>query len=1051
MDDVATRVSSPVFIGRARELEILGEAVVRATEGVASIVLIGGDAGIGKTRLVTETADLARAQGALVLEGGCVELGDSGGLPFAPIVEALRRLLDMTMDDPGGQFGSLDSIRSPATAELGRLLPELGPIGPDDFGGVDRPEWIQARIFEGVLALLRALSTTATVVLILEDLHWADGSTRDLITFLARNVRSERLLVVGTYRTDELTRRHPLRPWLAEMERIPRVQRSTLARFERHELQAQVAAILDSPADATLVDALDRRSEGNPFFVEELLAYQEDGVDRRLPESLRDVLLARVVTLSDDAQELLGVASVAGRTVDPALLADVVDRDASAIEGPLREALGAQLLIDDPSTRAERIRFRHALLREAVYDDRLPSERRRLHAAFAAVLESRPVTPGAVGASQLAAVAHHAAAAHEPVRALRAWVKAAQAAAAASAFAEALSAYEHAIELWDAVPADDRPTDVDAASLHHEACLAAMVSGRPDRAVSLARAAVGLLDPEVDPERWALASERLGRALWVSGSMVEALATLESTAASMERSGPSAVRAQVMAGLAGAYMLLGDQPRARTTAEIAIELARETGATASGAHALNTLGTSIVESGDCETGLPLLRESFAMTRSTSDVHDLGRTYANLSSALLMCGDAEASYALATEGMDWARSVGTWGQYGRFIAGNAVAAAVELGDWDGAELVVNDLLGGEAVGVTWIGTISAAGAFLARRGRTDEAAALLEEGRVLIEPLREQQFTAPIYIGLVELALATGQPKSASSLARIAIDRLRLMPGQYYVIDVLAIAARAEADVAETARARRRPDEADDAARQAAAYADDVRATVGRRAHEGRSTVVHDAAVAMSAAEAERAAGSPGAGAWRTAVAACDLARSAWSRAYSRYRLSEALLAGRGGPARDSGAHRDEAEAALSAAWSIATGLGARPLLDWISSLAKRGRLTLTGDDERSAPGDSDPGSPEAEPTGLGVATPTDPLDGESAPADPFDLTRREREVLALVAEGYTNRRIAEALFISESTAGVHVSNILGKLGVSSRAEAAAVAARLGLDRGPDAS
>ena len=263
-----------------------------------------------------------------------------------------------------------------------------------------------------------------------------------------------------------------------------------------------------------------------------------------------------------------------GRSVEPGLLAEVAAQPEAELEDPLREALAAQLLVSDPSGDG-RYRFRHALLAEAVYDDLLPSERRRLHAAYAAALDARPVPDGAEGASQLAAVAHHASAAHEPVRALRAWILAARAASGAVAFAESLRAFERAIDLWDAVPADDRPSGVDLAHLHHEASLAAMIGGWPERAVELARMAVRLLDPDREPERWAAANERLSRALWMVGDPVEATAIIEATAQSMGRAGPSPERARVLASMAATYMLQGDHARAVPAAEAAIDLARE--------------------------------------------------------------------------------------------------------------------------------------------------------------------------------------------------------------------------------------------------------------------------------------------------------------------------------------------------------------------------------------------------------------------------------------------------------------------------------------------
>jgi DNA-binding CsgD family transcriptional regulator/tetratricopeptide (TPR) repeat protein len=1019
MTGVATRVSSPQFIGRQEELATLTTALDRAATGVASTILIGGDAGIGKSRLVAEIS--ARAAGSfLVLEGGCVSLGDGGGLPFAPIVEALRRLPSILAADPTGRLGRIEDLRSPATEELGGLIPDLGSTLGAPAGMFDRPEWVQARIFEGLLSLLRSLGERVPVLLILEDLHWADGSTRDVTSFLARNARTERLAVVGTYRTDELNRRHPLRPWLAEMDRLPRVERIGLARFGRQELEAQVAAILDDAPRAGLVEAVERRAEGNPFFVEELLACADEP-ELGLPQTLRDVLLSRVTALSDQAQRVLGIAAVAGRAVDSELLALVGGAPETALEDALRDALAAQILVSDPVSRTGGYRFRHALLAEAVYDDLLPSERRRLHAAYAAALDARPTPPGAEGASHLAALAHHASSAHEPVRALRAWVAAARAASGAFGFAESTRAYERAIDLWDAVPADDRPEGVDPAALYDEAALASMISGRPDRAVVFARMATELIDRAREPDRWAAANVRLSRALWVSGTMGEGLAILESTAAALEGSEPSPVHARVLAALASAHMLSGDHSRAIEVARHAIDLARTAASPVAEAHAMNTLGVSTVLIGRTDEGLALTREAFERTKTIPDAFDdVGRSYANLTSVLLIAGQAEESLARAVEGIAWARSVGAWGGYGRFVTGNAMDAAIHLGRWDQAESLGEELLAQHAVGINRIGTIAVAGPFLAQRGRLEMATEILEEGRALIGPLREAQFTAPLFAGLVELALARGNLELATSTAADGVERLRRTEDRFYVGELLAIGARAEADTAETARAGRKPAVAEQAADRAAAYVRTLREVLDEvpesDAYGGRLAAFE----AVSAAEARRASGIVDPDAWRAAAATSEFA-GAWTVAYTHYRLGEALLANQ--------ATRREAESVVSEAHRLASALSAMPLVDAIEAMARRGRIAI-----HSVGAALEPEAPKPAAAGL-------PESGEAAD---LGLTSREREVLSLVAEGYTNRRIAKTLFISESTAGVHVSNILGKLGVASRTEAATVAARLGM-------
>ncbi len=1026
MSRVATRVSSPRFIGRQAELQTLTEAARRAGEGEPTVVLVGGEAGIGKTRLIDEFSAQAVAGGTLILQGGCVSLGDGGGLPFAPFVQALRRLPAVLA---GGALDGIDieALRSPATVELGRLMPEFGRPTAADAGDFARPEWVQARIFEGLLALLRDLGERAPVVCILEDLHWADGSTRDVVDFLARNIRAERLVVVGTYRSDELHRRHPLRPWLSEMDRLPRVRRLELSPFGRTELGAQVESILGHAPEAALLEAIGRRAEGNPFFIEELLA-AGDGAIRpasRLPDTLRDVLLSRVATVSEEAQRVLRMAAVDGRSVEPGLLAEVAAQPESELEEPLREALAAQLLVSD-ADGAGTYRFRHALLAEAVYDDLLPSERRRLHAAYAAALDARAVPDGAEGASLLAALAHHATSAHEPVRALRAWIAAARAASQAYAFAESVRAFERAIDLWDAVPADDRPSGMDPVQLYHEASLAAMVGSRPDWALELSRAAVNLVDRVREPERWAAASERLARAAWVAGSPEDGAAVLEATAVAMEGEGPSPARARVLASLAGMRMLRGDHGRAIQTAEAAIDLARAIDAPLAETHAMVTLGTSTAMLGQCTTGIRILRDAFDRTQASGDIHDLGRAYACLSATLLVCGALEDGLDVAQAGVAWSRVVGTYGQYGRFLATNVVDGLIGLGRWDEAEEVVDDLLAGELFGVNRIGIIAASATFLVRRGRATDAAPLLAEGRALVVPMRDAQFTGPTNLGLAELALTEGDAVRAATIAADGFERVAGTGDHYYAIELAATAARAEADVASMARARR--DES--SARAAAARARHAASLLERVGSELPGAAVFGGLLAsmtaLANAESHRAAGTADPDIWTATLVAAERARIAWPIAYSRFRLAESMLETR--------SPRVAAEAALAEAHSAAERLGAAPLRGWIEGLARRARVRIP----EPAGVDTDGSVDEA--------VDVDPKPSLAAVApDGLGLTRRELEVLPLVAAGHTNKRIGELLFISENTAGVHVSNILGKLGVATRTEAAAIAARLGLD------
>ena len=375
-------LTSPTFVGRTEELARLAAAGERAAGDVPTSVLIGGEAGVGKTRLVGEVVAAARAAGVTVLHGGCVELGGEG-VPFAPLVEALRAFV-RDLDEPA----LARMVPGRSRVELARLLPELGPpAGPGAgdraaFGGDPGPWSEQGLLFELLLGLLERLGAERPALLVVEDLHWADRSTRDLLAFLVRNLRHGRLLLVMTYRSDELHRRHPLRPFLAELDRGRRVERLELARFGPAEVAAQLAGIRGAPPPAELVERIHARSGGNAFFVEELAATA--AADGELSPSLRDTLLARIELLGEPTQQVLRVLAVAAAAVPDPLLAEVAGLGEAELLAGLREAVSAHVLLVDAGDGA--YGFRHALVKEAVYAELLPGERTRLHARFAAAL-----------------------------------------------------------------------------------------------------------------------------------------------------------------------------------------------------------------------------------------------------------------------------------------------------------------------------------------------------------------------------------------------------------------------------------------------------------------------------------------------------------------------------------------------------------------------------------------------------------------------------------------------------------------------------------------
>ena len=542
-----THAVSPVLIGRREELAVLDAAFERSGAGEPVIVLVGGEAGVGKSRLVEEAVDGDEPWPARILTGSCVEIGGDG-LPFAPIVDALRLVLR------DADAVEVEALFGPARSELSRLLPELAPgvapPGPSDAS--------TSRLFELLLGVIERLATDRTLVFVIEDLHWADRSTLDLLAFLARALRSVRVLLIATYRADEVHRRHPLRPLLAELERHRGVDRIHLEPFDREEVAAQLRSISDQPILTALADEVFERSQGNAFLVEELAAVLQSG-DHRLPKALQDVLLARVERMPAAAQRVLQVASVAGPRVAHTLLATVTALPDADLDQALRDAVGHHVLTVDESGVG--FAFRHALMQEALYADVLPGERVRLHTAYADALEPLGVAGGAGAAALLA---HHRYAAHDLARALPASVSAAREAATTYAYPDAFRHLERALEIWPAVPDAEDLVGLDLVGLQELASSMAARAGEYQRALALIDEAVASLGARDEPLRVA--------ALLISRGRVSREVAGPAHATDYERAlellpEDAPERALVLASLAMAHMARGDYAETSRAAE----------------------------------------------------------------------------------------------------------------------------------------------------------------------------------------------------------------------------------------------------------------------------------------------------------------------------------------------------------------------------------------------------------------------------------------------------------------------------------------------------
>jgi predicted ATPase/DNA-binding CsgD family transcriptional regulator len=983
---VPSRVVSPVLIGRRTELEVLDGAFRRAAEAEPVIVLVGGEAGVGKSRLVEEAVGGAAPWPARALTGRCVELGGEG-LPFAPVVDALRLVLrDADAEE-------IDRLFGPARDELSRLLPELSP-GPAPSTSSEAPT---TRLFELLLGVIERLSSEGPLVLIVEDLHWADRSTLDLLSFLARALRAGPILVIATYRADEVHRRHPLRPLVAELERHRGVERIHLERFDRDEVAEQLRSIADEPVPVAVADEVFERSQGNAFLVEELAGVLQSG-DHRLPPALQDVLLARVERLPASAQRVLQVASVAGARVHHALLSAVAGLSDPELDEALRDAVSHQvLLIDDTGLG---FAFRHALMQEALYADVLPGERVRLHTAYADALEQR--ADAAPGAGVAAMLAHHRYAAYDVARALPASVEAGRDASRSYAYPDALNHLERALEIWPAVPDAAERVGIEHVDLLELASSVAYRAGEHPRALAMLNQAVSAAEESND-------AERLARLLTSRSNVKRDLADdtiiedIERAVSLLPPDAPS--RAGVLAALASARMIQGGFAGVRETAEEAAALANAAGDARLEADALTSLAPALIQAGERDRAIEVLHRALDLARTAGEYDGSLRAFINLSDCLESMGRHEEAVSAALEGLALASRIGLARTRGVLLAVNASEALMRLGRWDEADALITENLHVVSSGIQQLWVRTAAAELAVGRGNMDEARAHLDVISGAL-PTGEEltQDSCTLFSATAEVALAAGDLEQARSVLDAVLEVENIRSLDRYTWPLVWLAARTEADVAQAARDRQEPVDGEHARRLSSATA------LG----DQLDTDVPSALAYRTLIEAERgrASGAPSAEAWATAVSATAPA-DARLHCYALFRRAEATLAE---------GDRDLATTAINEGADLARRLGARLLLEDIEALARRGRVPL-GDE---AP---DPEDPDGTSPGLG-------------------LTPRELGVLELVAAGRTNGQIAAELYISPRTAGVHVSNILMKLGVSTRTEAAAVAHRARLFEAP---
>lgn len=942
-------VTSPVLVGRSAESEQLAAVLREVAAGGRATVLVGGDAGIGKTRLVATTAEDARSAGFTVLVGRCVDLGpDRIGL--LPIIEALRPLV-----------ADAATSLAPVRGELGTLFPELGrPAGA---------EIAPSRVTELIAYLLRDAAERAPVLLLLEDLHWADASTRAVVEVLAR-VAPARVGVIGTYRSDDLHRRHPLRPLLAELDRGHLVTRIQLDPLSVTAVERLMTTLLGHPPEPTLVARVVGRTEGIPLYVEELVA----DPDSVLPERLGNLLLARTDQASPLVREILKIVAIAGRITSAEVLAELLGGRPAEIIATLREAVGSRLLVADEDGSYA---FRHALVREAVYDDLLPQERLDGHRRYAAVLEQHGDeenrTPRAIGE-----LAYHYYAGHELSAALRLAVRAGDA-QAHYAPQEALEHYEHALAAWDQMEDAASRAGLSRVRLLSRAAVAAGEIALHARAEQHARAA--LAQGETEPDRISHLYRLVARARLHAADPAGADEALRE-AVRAAGDGPALVHGLVdQSVFQFCRMRLTDaeQLAARAETVAAGSGADRTKARLRRADALSWLGRP----GEALSMLVPMYDELASGLLPSSRQGFVDVVSSLAEAHQHAGDPARACEVLDEGGDRLASVDVAGADEVTLLTERAQPLLLLGRWDELREVLERAFTLAPRGSQVAVLHAAAGTLATRTGDLDAARPHLEAATAHWRRIGLMAFGAGDFADLAELLLAGGDAPAAAATASEALELLAGSEAALFTARLACALFRARAGTEDDRLLLDRLDAYD-------------------RAGGFPSGGPAQAHLRTARALADRAPESAAA-AWRAVLHAWQGIGAPYQEAQARFELGCAVLIQ---------GDRQGAAEHLRAAAETAGALGAVPLRTQVVQTLKRARLS--------------------------------PAETARAAADTFGLTTREREVLGLVAQGLTNQAIAGSLFISEKTAGVHVSNILGKLGVANRTAATARAREVGL-------
>ncbi|CAN5803937.1 LuxR family transcriptional regulator [soil metagenome] len=1036
------------FIGRERELAVLGEALQRASHTELTRVVITGALGLGMSRLIDELhARIADAPGVVFCRGRGYE--PLQGVAYAPVREALGGPLAATPDAELGQ------LLGYAAHDIAALMPSVGERlsrlgihpGPP---ALDAPDQRGARVRESIIAILRRLAERGQLILVLEDIEHADPGTLQLVRALLSLSRPLPLTLIVGYHPEELPRGHPAHAVVREIDETRHLDRLALAPLSRDELSSLIEALDGERPTLGFMAAVMEGSRGNALIAIQLARAHQRLAGMRLSDPLEEIIHARLEQLERPAVRLLRLLAAARRPVRATDIDGIRLADGRIPRGALGLALESELCTEIDGAGMISL---HPLCAEAIDQSALPAVRHELHAALAEHLAGAP-----------AEAAWHWSRAQRLDRAGAAHLDAARQTELLEPGRTALWHYSAALEL-EAGGANDVELLASAAG-------AADAAGAFRKAAGLAEQAVEMLaggrierlltsrDRAADRHRAAQLSEQLGRHRRSSGDLVGARQAFEQAVellARETRQTPEgdAVNAQVLAALAQDLMLEGRFADSAQLAEQARTVAAGAGEIAlrEFAHATDTLAVDLGYLGQIDRAIDLLDEALGAARRIGQLDEVMRCYANKTTLLDLDSRREQALAVVKEGIDEANRNGLGLTYGAFLRGNAADILFQLGRWREAEAECRVALEFPPAGVAWFSPILYLGLVLVESRADDEAARLVGRTLLQLETVPSGQWSALVLRSAVSLALWRGDVADACNVAEQGWPRVVESGDPIQMANSAATVLEACAAAAERGRVRRDWSAVAEAGRLADSVlplaeerlrAPDLPPSVGAR----READLH---LAMARAHAARVRGRSDPATWSELAERWAKIPIPYQVAKARWWQAQAAL-----PTR---ALRDEARRALTEAWQIADELPAAPLRAALHDLAARGRIRLLDAEpaaerplvaipiERARDLVAVGPGPAGEGTGTSSSGPIgDRFAGQPAGTamTRFGLSPRENSVLLVLAQGRTNREIAERLFISERTVAVHVRRILSKFGVSGRVEAAGLAIRLGL-------